>query len=354
MYSPFTLNISPMERLLLINFEKDPDEIYIGFEPQWFDDASYGTGLRIIAWREDGYIDVYQQPDLTIEERLDVAAKGLADAIIIPLANARFNVTKSGIDVAFAFEDKLGRKVEVEIVEKSHKPRRPFSLLAPVGSSSSNPSYLPIYLMFKFDFVRRTNTDVTISINSRNHKADTFPFPLNGSRVYYMRYSDDTFLVDWCPAQSSHALELLSGVGNKLYGPNDTFYELIEHQSCLAFARISTSRKSHSFTAEFDPPFPELTHIADHMSFSGEFVLGSDESSGVVRGVYKVNRNGEEVEVTLNPSGGWEPRPETHFLRFLFSFTKIFRQWPKTYLWTAKINLSENGPPIMESGWTRI
>jgi hypothetical protein len=38
-----------MERLFLINFEKDPDEIYIGFEPQWFDDAAYGTGLRIIA-----------------------------------------------------------------------------------------------------------------------------------------------------------------------------------------------------------------------------------------------------------------------------------------------------------------
>ena len=84
MYSPFTLNISPMKRLFLINFEKDPDETYIGFEPQWFEDASYGTGLRIIAWRKDGYIDVYQQPSLTVEEKLDVAAKGLADTHIRP------------------------------------------------------------------------------------------------------------------------------------------------------------------------------------------------------------------------------------------------------------------------------
>lgn len=354
MYSPFTLNISPMERLFLINFEKDPDEIYIGFEPQWFDDASYGTGLRIIAWRKDGYIDVYQQPGLTIEKRLDVAAKGLADTIISPLDSSRFNVTKSGIDVAFAFEDKVGRKVVVEIVEKNHKTTNPFSLLAPVGSSSANPSYLPVYMMFRFDFVRRSNTDVTIRINGRNHKADTFPFPLNGSRIYFMRYSDDTFLVDWCPAQSSHALELLRGEGNKLYSQNDTLYELIEHQNSLAFARMSTNRKSHNFTAEFIPPFPEVTHIADHTSFCGEFVLGSDESAGVIRGIYEVARNGEEVEVILNPSGGWEPRPKTHFLKFLFSFVKIFRQWPKTYLWTAKIMLNEDTPPIMESRWTRI
>ena len=195
MYAPFTLNISPMERLFLINFGKDPDEIYTGFEPQWFDDAAYGTGIRIIAWRKDGYIDVYQQPGLTREDKIDVAAKGLADTIVSPMANARFGVTKSGVDVAFSFEDKAGRKVEVEIVEKNQKPTNPFSLLAPVGSSSVNPSSFPVYLMFKFDFVRRANTDVTININGRAHKADVFPFPLNGSRVYFMRYSADTFLV---------------------------------------------------------------------------------------------------------------------------------------------------------------
>jgi hypothetical protein len=168
-----------------------------------------------------------------------------------------------------------------------------------------------------------------------------------------MRYSDDTFLVDWCPEQSQ-ALELLRGEGNKLNGPNGTVYELIEDQNCPAFARISTSRKSHSFTAEFSPPFPEITRIADNTSLSGEFVLGSDESAGVVRGSYEVSRRGEEVEVTLNPSGGWEPRPKTHFLKFLFNFIKIFRQWPKTYLWTARIKLNEGDPPIMESSWTRI
>jgi hypothetical protein len=352
MYSPFSLKISPMERLFLINFEKDPDEVYIGFEPQWFNDASYGTGLRIIAWRKDGYIDVYQQPGLTKENRIDVAAKGLADTIVCPMTNARFNVTKRGVDVAFAFEDKNGRKVEVEIVEKSNKATNPFSLLAPVGSSSANPSSLPVYFMFDFYFVRQKNTEVKISIDNKNHKADTFPFPLNGYRVYFMRYSADTFLVDWCP-EHSQALEPLRVEGEKIYGPKDTLYELSDHNS-PAFVRISSSRKGHSFVADFHPPFPEITNIADNTSLNGEFILGSDESTGVVRGTYEVKRSGEEVEVSLNPSGGWVPCPNTLFLKFLFKVAKIFRHWPKTYLWTAKIKLSEDSQPTMESRWTRI
>lgn len=353
MYSPFSLNISPMERLFLINFEKDPDEVYIGFEPQWFNDASYGTGLRIIAWRKDGYVDVYQQPGLTKENRIDVAAKGLADTIVCPMTNARFNITSRGVDVAFDFEDKTGRKVKVEIIEKSRKATKPFSLLAPVGSSSANPSSLPVYFMFNFYFVRQKYTDVKINIDNQTHKADTFPFPLNGSQVYYMRYSADTFLVDWCPEQSQ-ALEPLRKEGKSIYGPNDTLYELLDQEKDPAFVRISSGGKGHSFVAEFQPPFPEITHIPDNTSLKGEFTLGSDESAGVVRGTYEISKIGEEVEVNLNPRGGWEPCPKTLFLKFLFKVAKIFRQWPKTYQWTAKIKLIEGTQPIMESKWSRI
>lgn len=365
MFSPFSLKISPIERLFLINFEKDPDEIYSGLEPQWFDDASYGKGLRVIAWRKDGYVDVYQQPGLTIEETIDVAAKGLADTTICPMRNARFNVTKSGVDVAFDFEDKTGRKIEVEIVEKSQKPTHPFSLLAPVGSSSVNPTSLPVYFMFKFDFVRQKHTDVHISIGGRLHKADPFTFPINGSRVYYMRYSADAFLVDWCPAQS-HVLASLKFDGQHYHDSNNTRYEFTEDAHHPAIARIQSSRNNHTFTAEFHPPFPELNSIVDNASHSGAFILGADASAGLVKGTYKASRSGDLVEVTMHPDGGWEPKPKTLFLKFLFSAAKIFRHWPKTYLWTAQIKLSDsvnsndddgdevNALPFMDSKWTRI
>jgi hypothetical protein len=42
---PFSIEIDPMERLLLVNFEKDPDSIYVGFEPQVFNDESTAPGI---------------------------------------------------------------------------------------------------------------------------------------------------------------------------------------------------------------------------------------------------------------------------------------------------------------------
>jgi len=74
----------------------------------------------------------------------------------------------------------------------------------------------------------------------------------------------------------------------------------------------------------------------------------------VIRGTYRVSRRGDEVEVILEPNGGWEPRPQTLFLRFLFTAAKVFRQWPKTYRWTAKIKVDEKAAPFMVSQWTRI
>ena len=366
MHSPFTLTINPMERLFLINFEKDPDETYIGFEPQWFDDTTYGTGLRIIAWRKDGYVDVYQQPGLTVEKTIDVAANGLADTLIRSMEKARFNVTPSGVDTAFSFEDKTSRQVEVEVVEKSQKPTNPFSLLAPVGSSSANPTALPVYFMFAFDFVRRANTQVSIRIDGRSHKADTFPFPMNGSRVYFMRYSADTFLVDWCPAQNKALEPLTEAIGAPLEGDhsrltdqNGTKCQMAERETeegrkPPAFASVCASHNNHTFTAQFQPPFPEITHIPDQSALQGRFTLGAEASAGVVSGEYQVNRRGDEVEVTLHPNGGWEPQPTTLFLKFFFTAVKLFRQWPKTYRWTAKIKLHHDAPPYMESKWERI
>lgn len=45
----FSIDIDPMERILLVNFEKDPDSVYVGFEPQVFNDEINGVGHRVIA-----------------------------------------------------------------------------------------------------------------------------------------------------------------------------------------------------------------------------------------------------------------------------------------------------------------
>ncbi len=335
-----------MQRLLLINFEKDPDEIYHGLEPQWFDDPAFGRGLRIIAWRKDGYVDVYQQPELPKEDDFNVASKGLADLILDPMPGAYLDVSEKGVDVSFAFTDKTGREIEVKIVEKNPRPTRPFTLLAPVGSSSENPSSLPVYLLYRFDFVRRSRTEVKISVNGRIHKPDTFPFPLNRSRVYYMRYSDDTFLVDWCPAYT--------GPLQPYSADNPEGISMNYDESGGAIKSVSAGNRQHSISVNFIPPFPEINGLQDKTDLQGQFMIRANgEAAGKISGTYHVCREGDEIQVKMHPGGGWEPKPDTRFLKFLFKVVRLFRDWPKTYHWTANIKLRPGETPFMESRWSR-
>ena len=353
MYSPFNLKISPMRRLLLIGFEKDHDETYIGLEPQWFDDPTYGTGLRVIAWRRDGYVDVYQQPALPTDTNFGVAAKGLADLLVRPMPNARLRISTHGVDVSFAFEDKIGREIKVEITEKSLKPTRPFNILAPVGSSSTNPASLPVFFLHDFYFVRRSHTKVKICIDGRFHRPDTFPLPLDWSRIYFMRYSGDTLLIDWCNAYTGR-LSPLRCEGAYCEDSDGVSYELVERDGHKAIRCMSARYGHHRVSVEFAPPVPDITCLAEQTNVDGRFTITGHESVGEISGIYRVARSGNDIEVRVNPSDGWKARPKTAFLKMMFTVAKIFRNWPKTYQWTAKIRLGGSEPQYMDSSWTRV
>ena len=100
-YLIFAIDIDPMERLLLINFEKDPDPVYIGFEPQVFDDDINGKGHLVIGWRADGRVDVYHQSSLTLDtHKYDIAGKGLAHMIATDMEEAFYEVNGFGVQAA--------------------------------------------------------------------------------------------------------------------------------------------------------------------------------------------------------------------------------------------------------------
>ncbi|MDQ0257769.1 hypothetical protein J2S74_005231 [Evansella vedderi] len=95
---PFGCTYVPLTKLALINFKKNADDKYIGFEPQYLDDKVIGQGYRVIAYRHDGYVDVYDDRNLNDnkDDSFDVTGKRL-------------------------------------------------NLLAPIGSSTETPSYLPLF-----------------------------------------------------------------------------------------------------------------------------------------------------------------------------------------------------------------
>lgn len=356
-YAPFDLRIDPMERLLLVNFADDPDEIYMGFEPQVFDDAVHGRGMLVIAWRVDGRVDVYHQPGLRLDPKTyDIAGQGLAQMLVRPLANAHFEVNAAGVDAYFAFEDALGRPIEVKIVERNPRKRKPFGLLAPMGSAATTPSALPLVWLHDFYFVRRADTVISIRVAGELRRPDTLPLPIDGMRMYFTRYSPDPLIATLNPAHRG-PLVPLDRVRAAEARAGDLRFDLVVNDGQPEIARMRRVYKDHEASVTFSPPLPNLVHLADGAVVKGQFTIAADAAVGSVTGVYYMARQGNRIFMRVVPSGGWHPHESKWSVGLIYRMASIFTQWPKTYVWTATVDLNDNwrqgGQVFMYSSWQR-
>ncbi len=353
-YSPFELVIDPMERLLLINIENDPDSLYIGFEPQVFDDEINGTGMLIIAWRTDGRVDVFHQPQLQPDPaKFDIAGKGLANLIEHPLEGAYFEVDEHGAQAWCAFEDIEGRPVEISLSEAHPAKRKPFGLLAPMGDAAENPSAMPLVLLHDFYFVRRAHTELTVNIDGRYHQPDKLPMPLDFRRMYFARYSSDPLILTVNPAFDGKLSRLnIADDGHAYAGDNS--YELTHEDGKTGIRSINRSHKHHLVSLKFAPAFPDVSTLADNSKAEGKFEIIGHPSTGKVAGDYTVGMWNGEIHISMTPSQGWIPNESKWSLRFLYRVGKVFKSWPTTYTWTATLTPDENGDMQMVSAWERM
>lgn len=353
LYSPFHLRIDPMERLLLINFTEDPDEIYIGFEPQIFDDAVHGKGMLVIGWRVDGRVDVYHQPSLTLDPNsYDIAGGGLAEMAARPLSDAYFHVTEAGVDAYFAFDDALGRPIAVTIQENSQRQRRPFGLLAPMGGAATAPSILPLVILHDFYFVRRAEPTVSVQVDGWERRLDNLPMPIDGSRMYFTRYSPDVMIGGLNPAHDG-PLTPLERISATEAQAGDVIYDLTDNHGRTEIAQMRRAFNDRELTVAFNPPLPNLLNLADGAATSGQFTISADPSVGVVPSEYWLERRGDTVAARLIPSGGWRHNESKWAVRFIYAVAPDFRNWPKTYLWTADIDITSPELVVMQSSWQR-
>lgn len=345
-HSPFTLTLDPMERLLLINITADPDEVYIGFEPQVFDDPTNGRGLIVIAYLKDGRVDVYHQPGVSLDGKdYTIVGKGLRERAERPMAGARFDITPTGIDLDVAFDDLIGRPVVLRIRETGGKPTRPFAILAPMGNTVERPPALPLFFLYDFYFVRRANTDLLISVDGRPHKPDSIPMLLDGARVHFLRYAAAPFLVNWNAAHDGELPAIETDGG----GP--VTYEWSTAEGRPALAAMSIAHDGHALHFRYDPPFPDVTTLPDGDARDGTLVIDAG-IGGTVAGTYHIERADDQVDITLRPSGGWRPGPVLWGARLIFTLVPLFRKWPETYVWRGRIDLSGERPRLT-SAWER-
>lgn len=351
--SPLHLHVDPMEALLLVNFEGDPDRVYVGFEPQLFDDEVHGRGMLVIGWRVDGRVDVYHQPSLRLDPATySIAGQGLANLVERPLEGARLTFGEAGVDASFAFEDLEGRPVEVTVREASRRPRKPFGLLAPMGEAATAPEALPLVLLHDFYFVRRRRTEVAIRVDGELRTPDLLPLPVDGSRMYFLRYSPAPFIVTWNPARNGPLAPLRrTGPGEARDG--EVTYELLDNEGRTEIASMRRRRGPHEVVVDFGPALPHLAELRDGARAEGRFLVRGHSSTGVVSGDYRLERAGSEVRMEIHPSGGWTPAERKWSVRLMYRLVRTFREWPATYRWEATVELEGPGGATLESRWYR-
>ncbi|MGL5353431.1 MAG: hypothetical protein ACRDA5_08890 [Clostridium sp.] len=354
-YSPFKLKILGMKHLLLVNIEKDPDEIYTSFEPQSFDEGENGKGIRVLAYRKDGYVDLYQENSLkrNEEDKLSVAGKGLGDFVEVNLEKSKFVITEYGADLHLIFIDKLGRKINIKIVESKLEKTKPFDLLAPVGISSENPISLPVFFMYGFYFVRRKGTEVLIQIDNKIHKPDKFIIPIDGKSMYFMRYATTPLIGEFNLAESCK-LKPLKIEGDKFFSEEGVIYTFDKINDKYVFKTMSLDVNNSELNIEFIPPIKEITSLDDGENNIGEFIISGRKSVGTIGGEYSISRVNEDVNITIIPTKGWEPNENRTMIKLIYFLAKPFKQWPKTYKWTANIKLDKDKWPSISSKWERI
>lgn len=348
---PISVEADPMLRLLLINIEKDPDSVYIGFEPQVFDDDWNGTGHQVIGWRKDGKIDVYYQEGIIARpEKYDIAGKGLHRIQPVKFEASHFDVDSYGVDAHYKFKDYYGRNIELKVKEKNPKARKPFDLLAPMGDAAEHPSALPMIFLFDFYFVRKNHTEFEINVNGRLHQPDAMPMKLDGQKVYFTRYSPSPFIALLNPAYNGN-LELEQI--DSLCAKKSVTHHYVNHKTepKLAYSVIQNHGKHISIY--FDPHLPDLRLLSENSKTLGHFHINSSGRAGSISGEYLLEKNANGIHLKFIPSGGWQPQPDRFFLRFLYRVAKPFKNWPRTYEWNARIE-EKDGEYLMQSAWKRI
>ena len=353
--NPFRIDIDPMERLLLVNFERDPDTTYVGFEPQVFDDPVNGRGHLILGWRQDGRVDVFHQPGMHLDaEKYDIAGKGLAHMVEQEMAAAAYEVDACGVQAHYEFRDIHDRTVVIDINERNPKPRKPFGLLAPMGAVAESPSALPLVLLHDFYFVRKRHTTLEIIIDGRRHQPDELPVPMDFTRMFFTRYSPRPLIATLNPAFEG-VLELVPVSAGESEVQTGAYVLALEWADGKpALRRLTRRNEVYPVQLRFARPFPDLQTLTNGEHIAGKFEIEGHPSTGRIAGRYTVEKTDALITLKMVPSRGWLPRPTKASLRFLYTVAGIFRKWPATYEWTAHLHEDESGAYRMRSAWRRI
>lgn len=339
---PIRVGLDPMEKLLVADFRGDPE--FVGIEPQTFDDAVNGKGMRVLRYRKDGRVDVYWQPGVRVDRSTFVVGAGIGDFTEVTIEPARFEITERGVDLHVAFADVQGRKIELRIREDT-PGKRGFPMLAPVGADIKQPLQLFLVYMPKIDLVRRAGTLVEGRIGDRALRPASLPILLRGRRVLFIRYVARPVIGTLNPPMSRPVIVELDVPGSIEI---DGMRIVADEEGSVT--RISTAQEPYQVEIDFLPGFPNLPGLPSGRSAAGRWSMRI-AGIPITGGSYRASREMDRVAVELDVTEYWKPSGLPLSMKLLTRAVTMFRTWPSTYRWRGTVELG--AAPAMSGAWER-
>ena len=337
--SPFNMRFDSIERLLVLNFDNDPIYFRIELQITRLKDKDYPF---VILYRKDNMMDIYYTNEALLKNR----KKEFTDSFVnvsfnqVEAIDFKFQFDDTGLEAYIFFEDKLEKEIEFKIKENI-PGRKLSSILAPMGAISNKPKYFPIVFLKEFGMVIKRNTEISIRIHGVLRNTTELPFQINGMNVYASHYSLNPMISNWNYNFSDDIDPIILNTPSLNISEKNIIFSLKNNFGYYEIKKISgKDEKGHTISFEFSPAIPNLISLKNNSKIKGRFSCTIDKQEGIFGGLYYINRTGETIEINITPKKGWQP---------FFG-----KSWLKSYKWTSKIGVLENGEYKISSYWRRI
>ena len=333
-FLPLTIKYCPITKLALIPFEKKPEKIYRGFELQYLNGKRTGVGYRVLGYRTDNYVDVYDDVSLLFDpnETFNVVENGANQHVQTQIDQVHFQKNGKSQVLGFSFTDVEGRKINFYYEEKTNRGSIALNLLAPVGLGSKEPTFLPLFFMYDFDFMRRKG-QVRCTIDGNTIELDRFPFPMGGQRRSFCRYSNTCELLEFANTESATLQQVTLDDQMQYVDDQVTSKITYQFQSENVLESINVQLNQGDILTTFTPA------LNLNQSCNGEFIIAPTERMGDIRGHFDVVVDGEIARLKLVPDLGWRSVPTSLISRLIMNKKSVFCSWSKRYEYQAEIQL---------------
>lgn len=316
--TPLSLSLDTIARML--NAEIADHPVYDGIELQVLGDGPDGDVLAFLTRRDDGKADFYLSPGLELDPASFHIRAGIGRWAEARFEQARLELVDDGVVADLVFEDDAGRRVELHVDDRDGHPRQRSRLLAPVSAEIEDPQSMMFVYMTGFDLVR---TSGTASLRIDGEEVDTGHLPLEGLHHHRLIKVTDGITV--------------AHLNRSVDGP-------------MTGGSLEVARGSHHAQLVLDPGLEDV-HALPEGAHEGAWHL-TVEGDRMTGGLLRAMRVGDRVDLELTVTERWTPHGLPPLVWGVTRLVPTFRQWPTTYRWTARIDLSAE-PPTMRSAWTR-